>query len=105
MRPVGDVRKVRCNNNGSVTGFLCAKDGGLSALNFSGSNPVFASIGTQVFRSRKLPILSLANRDDKLIWLAVPEGIQPDTGIEANTGLTLKEHLALAGRVQEKYVE
>lgn len=72
-------------------------DGGLSALNLSGSNPVFASIGTQVFRSRKLPILSLANRDGKLIWLAVPEGIQPDTGIEANTGLTLKEHLALAG--------
>lgn len=72
-------------------------DGGLSVLNLSGANPVFASIATQVFRSRKLPVLTFANRDDKLIWLAVPGGVQPELGIEANSGLTLKEHLALAG--------
>lgn len=63
---------------------------GLTALNLSGANPVAASLGTQIFRARKLPILSIATHSDTLIWLSVAGGTP------APQQLNLENHLGLA---------
>lgn len=74
-----------------------APDGGISALNLSGANPIVSSLGTQIFRARKLPVFSVALKTDKIVWLAVPEGVTPNTGMDVESHLSLDEVLKIHG--------
>jgi hypothetical protein len=76
-----------------------APEEGLTALNLSGANPIAASLGTQIFRSRKLPVFSITATSDKIVWLAVPEGVTPTTGMDVESHLCLEDVLKIHGIV------
>lgn len=74
-----------------------APEEGVTALNLSGANPISASLGTQIFRSRKLPVFSISPVTDKIVWLAVPDGITPTTGMDVESHLSLEDVLKIHG--------
>lgn len=74
-----------------------APEQGVTALNLSGANPIAASLGTQIFRSRKLPVFSVTWATDSIVWLAVPDGVTPTTGMNVESHLCLEETLKIHG--------